>query len=190
MTPGAGVLMLRRGHTSHYCQYIVFSTLSIYMYSTLITIVLMDYDSVFLYHYWFSFFLWWGCWYTNIQIKAPLIKSQCKVSDTQVTVMACEPLVKFCQCMLCAKFGWNWSCGFREEDFLILSMCFRYFVIISPWKRAEPFIWINLNPLHPKDVLIQVWFKLVQWFLRRRWNCEKFTDGRTDGRRMTGDQKS
>ena len=48
MTPGAGVMMLGRGHISHYCQYVVFSTLSIY--STLITILLMDYDAVFLYH--------------------------------------------------------------------------------------------------------------------------------------------
>ena len=23
-------------------------------------------------------------------------------------------------------------------------------VIISPWKRTEPFIWTNLNPLHPR----------------------------------------
>ena len=28
-------------------------------------------------------------------------------------------------------------------------MYFRYFVIISPWERAGPFIWTNLNPLHP-----------------------------------------
>ena len=28
-------------------------------------------------------------------------------------------------------------------------MYFHYFVIISPWKRAGPFIWTNLNPLHP-----------------------------------------
>ena len=33
---------------------------------------------------------------------------------------------------------------------LILSMYFRYFVIISPWKRAGPFIWTNLNLLHPR----------------------------------------
>ena len=26
---------------------------------------------------------------------------------------------------------------------------FHYFVIISTWKRAGPFIWTNLNPLHP-----------------------------------------
>ena len=34
------------------------------------------------------------------------------------------------------------------EDFLISSMYFRYFVIISPWKRAGSFIWTNLNPLN------------------------------------------
>ena len=28
-------------------------------------------------------------------------------------------------------------------------MYFRNFVIISPWQRAESFIWTNLNPLHP-----------------------------------------
>ena len=42
--------------------------------------------------------------------------------------------------MLCAKFGWNWLSGSGEDDFLISSMYFHYFVIISPWKRAEPFI--------------------------------------------------
>ena len=40
--------------------------------------------------------------------------------------------------------------GSREEDFLIASMYFRYFVIISPWKRVGPFIWTNLNSLHPR----------------------------------------
>ena len=29
-------------------------------------------------------------------------------------------------------------------------MYFRYFVIISPWKRAGSFIWTNLSPLHPR----------------------------------------
>ena len=54
--------------------------------------------------------------------------------------------------MLSAKFDWNWPSGSWEEDFfLISSMYFRYFVIISPWKRAGPFIWTNnLNSLHPR----------------------------------------
>ena len=43
MTPGVGVLMLGRGHISHYS-----STLSVY--NTLIAIVLKDYDAAFLYH--------------------------------------------------------------------------------------------------------------------------------------------
>ena len=29
-------------------------------------------------------------------------------------------------------------------------MYFRYFVIISPWKRRGPFIWTNLSPHHPR----------------------------------------
>ena len=48
MTQGAGVLMLGHGHISHYTEYVVSSTLSIY--STLIPIVLKDYDAAFLYH--------------------------------------------------------------------------------------------------------------------------------------------
>ena len=49
MTPGAGVLMLGHGHISHCSDYVVSSTLSIY--STLIAIVLRDYDAAFLYHH-------------------------------------------------------------------------------------------------------------------------------------------
>ena len=32
----------------------------------------------------------------------------------------------------------------------ISSIYFHYFVIISPWKRAGPIFWTNLNPLHPR----------------------------------------
>ena len=39
---------------------------------------------------------------------------------------------------------------FEKKIFLILSMYFHYFVIISPWKMAGPFIWTNVNPLHPR----------------------------------------
>ena len=38
----------------------------------------------------------------------------------------------------------------EKKMFEISSMYFRYFVIISPWKRTGPFIWTNLNPLHPR----------------------------------------
>ena len=80
--------MLGRGHISHFSGYVLSSTLSIY--STLIAIVLRDYDAAFRYHSWFSLF-YDGA--VDIQIWALLTRSPCKVSDTQVTVKACGPLV-------------------------------------------------------------------------------------------------
>ena len=52
MTPGVGVLMLGLGHISHYSEYVLSSTLSIYF---TIDIVLKNYDAFFLCHYWFLF---------------------------------------------------------------------------------------------------------------------------------------
>ena len=52
-----------------------------------------------------------------------------------------------------AKFGWNWLSG-SGEVFLISSMYFHYFGIIAPWKRAGPFIWINLNSLLPRMIRV------------------------------------
>ena len=51
MTPGTGVMMLGCGHISHseYSEYVVSFTLSIY--STLVAIVLRNYDAAFLYHH-------------------------------------------------------------------------------------------------------------------------------------------
>ena len=67
-------------------------------------------------------------------------------------------------------------------------MYFRYFVIITPWRRAWPFICKNLNPLHAR-MLCEVWLKLTQWVLRNQ-KCEKFTNGQTYTRRTTGDQNT
>ena len=47
-------------------------------------------------------------------------------------------------------------------------MYYRYFIIISPWKKAGPFIWTNESP-SPKDALYQVWMKWAQWFWTRRF---------------------
>ena len=55
-----------------------------------------------------------------------------------------------------------------------------YFLIISPWKTARPFIFNNLNAHHPIMHYFQVWLKSIMQFLRRRWKCEKFTDEQTD----------
>ena len=45
----------------------------------------------------------------------------------------------------------------------------------------------KLKSPSPRDTLCQVWLKLAQWFWRRRWKCEKFTDRRTD--RQTTDDR-
>ena len=71
--------------------------------------------------------------------------------------------------MLCAKFGWKWPSGSGDEDFLISSMFFRYFEIISPWKGAGAVILNKLESPSPKDALCQGWLKLAQWFWRRRF---------------------
>ena len=54
------------------------------------------------------------------------------------------------QRILRAKFGLNWPSGSGEEDFYKLSIHFWYFPIISPWKRAGPFTWTNLNSNDPR----------------------------------------
>ena len=85
--------MLGRGHipVSDFSEYVLSSTLSIY--STLIAIVLTNYDVAFLYYVDFHLF-YDGA--VDIQIWTLLTRSQCKVSDTRVTVMACGPLVWVC----------------------------------------------------------------------------------------------
>ena len=60
--------------------------------------------------------------------------------------------------LLSAKYSWNWPSG-SEEGFLISPMYFRYFVIISPWKRAGPLIWTNLNRLPPRMFCVKFGFK-------------------------------
>ena len=60
----------------------------------------------------------------------------------------------------------------EKKIFLIVSMYFHYFIIISPLKRAWPFMdmWTNLNPLHPRincarfDWNWQRFFNLVNVF--------------------------
>ena len=53
--------------------------------------------------------------------------------------------------------------GSGEEDFLHLSMYFRYFVTIYPYKKTGSFIWWNFPS--PKDGLCHV--LLALWFWRR-----------------------
>ena len=57
-----------------------------------------------------------------------------------------------------------------------------------PFERGASLIWTNLNALHP-GILLPFWLKMAHWFRRRRWNYEKFTDGRTE-RQTTDDRWS
>ena len=93
----------------------------------------------------------------------------------------CINLNPFHHKMIYAKFAWNWPSSYGEEDLLISLIYFCYFIIISPWKRAGPFIWAILNPFHLRMICAKFGCNWAQWFWRRRWKCEKFTDRRSDG---------
>ena len=69
--------------------------------------------------------------------------------------------------MLCAKCGWNSLSGSWEKDFWISSMYFCYFIIISAWKMAWPFIWIYLNSHHPRMLCAKL---VLCCFWRRYFN--------------------
>ena len=47
---------------------------------------------------------------------------------------------------------------FRKRSFFYFVNVFLFLCNFLPWKRAGPFIWTNLNPLHP---LCQVWLKFI-----------------------------
>ena len=70
------------------------------------------------------------------------------------------------------KFSaWFWR---RFLNFVNLFSLFRYYL---PFEISMA---LHLNKLEfpsPKDALCQVWFILLaQWFCKRRWKCEEFTD--------------
>ena len=44
----------------------------------------------------------------------------------------------------------------------------------------------KLESPQPKDALCQVLLKLVRWFWRRRWKCQKFSDWQTNGQTDDG----
>ena len=86
--------------------------------------------------------------------------------------------------MLCSKFGWKWPSDSGDEYFLNFVNVFSLFPNYLPLEKVGA---IHLNklesPLH-QDWLCQVWFKLAQWFWRRRWKCKKFMTTTTDNGQM------
>ena len=79
-----------------------------------------------------------------------------------------------------AKSQFNWLGGFWQEDFLKFQPMRTHY---GHWQPC----WIsNQHQKHKSsrwpsnEHFWQVWFNSVQWFQRRRFKCEKLTDGRTD----------
>ena len=71
-------------------------------------------------------------------------------------------------------------------------MYFRYFVIISPCNRAGPFIWTNLNPLHPRIFCAKFGWNWPSGSWEEVENRKSLqTDGQTDRRtdRQTTDER-
>ena len=62
--------------------------------------------------------------------------------------------------MICAKFGLNCPSG-SGEDFLILSMSFRYIRYYLPLEKGRALHLNKIESPSPKDALCQVWLKLV-----------------------------
>ena len=87
--------------------------------------------------------------YFAISISSPLGKGR-DLNELESS----SPKDALCQVWL-KLTRWFWWRRF----FKMSSMYICYFVIISPWKRAGPFIWTNLNPLHPRmhcDKLVEI----------------------------------
>jgi hypothetical protein len=47
--------------------------------------------------------------------------------------------------------------------------CIFTFAIISPWRRVVPYVWANLNSLHPSIFCIKFDWICLGWFWRRRF---------------------
>ena len=83
--------------------------------------------------------------------------------------------------MHCGRFGWHWPGGFDNLVKIVLEKNISKFIMYITYLWLSPLVqgrgpsfeetWIPFT----KDVLCQVWLKLILWFWRREWKCEKFT---------------
>ena len=81
--------------------------------------------------------------------------------------------------------NWKWPGTLEKKIFKFVQafLLFRYYLHLYK-DRA-----LHLNKLEspsPKKVLCQVWLNFAQWFWRRRWKCEKFTDRWTNSKTDKG----
>ena len=64
----------------------------------------------------------------------------------------------------------------EKKIFKFHQCIFAICVIISPCKRAGPFIWTNLNPLQPRMLCAKFGWKWTNDMEFWRWKWKKFTD--------------
>ena len=78
------------------------------------------------------------------------------------------------------KFAWNWTIGSQnhwanykqtyrpgEEDLVVIGNLFWLFFPLSPLGEGHGPSFDQFKFPSPKDILSQVWMKLVQWFWRK-----------------------
>ena len=74
--------------------------------------------------------------------------------------------------IISAKFGWDWLCSFRGEDFFLISSPFFLFLAWRPSWLEVGITGHNFGRGPSKDHSTKVWLQLALWFLRRRFLCE------------------
>ena len=78
----------------------------------------------------------------------------------------------------------------EKKNFKFLQYIFSLLCNYLPLENSMALYLNKLEFPSPKDALCQVRLKLVMWFWRRKWKCEKFTDRRTERWLTIGHQKS
>ena len=82
------------------------------------------------------------------------------IMESSSTEQTCIPFTQGCFVPSLVEIG---LLGLEKRIFLILSMYVCYIIIFFPWKRAWPFIWINLNPLYPRMLCTKFGWNWPRW---------------------------
>ena len=86
-----------------------------------------------------------------------------------------SPSSKYALCQVWLKLA---QCFWRRR-FLNFVNIFSLFIDYLPLEKDGTLHLNKLESPSPKDALCQDLLKLVMWFWRRKWKCEKFTTTRT-----------
>ena len=82
---------------------------------------------------------------------------------------------------------------FWRKIFLNFINVFALFHNYLPSEKGRALHLNKIESPSPKNALCHDWLKLAQWFWRRRWKCEKYTNRQADrqtGRQTTDDRWS